>query len=139
MARRGDGIYQRGKTWWMDVWINGVRYQKRLGKGITRRVALEVVQALRGKIVLGEYGIGKKRKDLPFEEARKKFEDWVRADKKPNTIRTYLTCLDPLEREFKEKCLSQITPWSLEAYKKRRGEGKQLTDRPADLSEREWN
>src|SRR5262245_47860595 len=140
MARRGDGIYRRGKSWYFDAWINGVRYQKRLGKCITRSVAVELAQVQRAAILKGEAGIGTKcKKDLSFDEARKKFEDWAKADKKPNTVRSYRACLRYLNNAFGCKRLSEITPWSLEAYKKRRGEGKQLTDRPTDLTDREWN
>src|SRR5215831_11306993 len=143
MARSGDGIYQRGKgkskTWWMDVTINGVRYQKRLGKGITRQIAAELATIERGKILRAEAGIGKKRKDLTFDEAKKKFEDWAKADRKPNTIRSYTACLRYLSNAFSGKRLSEITPWNLEAYKKQRGEGKQLTDRPAEISDKEWD
>src|SRR5215831_6135457 len=143
MPRRGDGIYQRGKgktkTWWMDVWINGIRYQKRLGKGIKRSVALELATIERTKILRGEAGIGKKRKDLTFDEARKKFEDWAKADKKSNTVRSYRACLDYLSIEFSGKRLGDITPWSLESYKKRRGEGRELKERPADISDKEWD
>lgn len=31
MARRGDGIYLRGKTWWLDFRHNGKRYVVRFG------------------------------------------------------------------------------------------------------------
>ncbi len=30
MARRGDGIYLRGKTWWLDFTHEGRRYVARL-------------------------------------------------------------------------------------------------------------
>jgi hypothetical protein len=75
MARR-DGIFPRGcgkiKSWWLDTIINGVRYQKRLGRGITRTVALELAAIERAKILRGEAGIGKKsKKDLTFEEAKR--------------------------------------------------------------------
>ena len=41
-----------------------------------------------------EVGIGTKRKkDLAFDEAAKKFLDWTTADKKPNTRRIYAACL----------------------------------------------
>ena len=33
MARRGDGIYQRGKTWWLDFRHDGRRHVARLGQG----------------------------------------------------------------------------------------------------------
>lgn len=88
--------------------------------------------------LVGELGIGKKAKDLSFDDARKKFEDWAKADKKPNTVRSYTICLDQLGQTFSGKRLSDITPWTLEAYKKRRGEGKQLTQRPSEVSDAEW-
>ena len=28
MARKGDGIFLRNKTWWLDAVVNEVRYQK---------------------------------------------------------------------------------------------------------------
>jgi hypothetical protein len=39
MARRGDGIYLRGKTWWLDFTHEGKRHVARSGKGINRTVA----------------------------------------------------------------------------------------------------
>ncbi len=33
MARRGDGIYQRGKTWWLDFRHDGQRTPAMLGTG----------------------------------------------------------------------------------------------------------
>ena len=75
----------RGKSWYLDCCINGVRHQRRLGKGISRSVALELAQVQRGAILKGELGIGKKAKDLSFDEARKKFEQWADATKKAGT------------------------------------------------------
>jgi hypothetical protein len=39
MARRGDCIYLRGKTWWLDFTHEGKRHVARLGKGINWTVA----------------------------------------------------------------------------------------------------
>jgi hypothetical protein len=44
MARRGDGIYQRGKTWWLDFTHEGTRHVVRIGKGISRTVAGEIAR-----------------------------------------------------------------------------------------------
>ena len=41
MARRGDGLVLRNKTWWLDFTFRGIRHQVRLGKGINRTVARE--------------------------------------------------------------------------------------------------
>jgi len=41
MARRGDGISLRGRTWWLDFTHQGRRHYVRLGKGISRTAAPE--------------------------------------------------------------------------------------------------
>ncbi len=120
MARRGDALYLRGKTWYLGCTINGIRYQKRLGKGITRSVALELAQVQRGAILKGEAGIGKKAKDLPFDEARKKFEDWATASKKLGTARAYKDCLRRLAESFSGMRLSALSPFLVEKHKQRR-------------------
>src|SRR5215831_4891048 len=120
MARRGDGLYLRGKTWYLDCLINGVRYQKRLGKGITRQVASELATIERGRILRGESGIGRKRKDCPFDEARRKFEEWATANKKPGTVKTYKECLRRLAESFGGKYLSDLSPFLIEKHKQSR-------------------
>ena len=120
MARRGDGLYLRGKTWYLDAWINGVRHQKRLGKNISRTVAAELAQVQRSAILRGEFGIGKKRKDLDFAAARKKFEDWAVASKKPGTAHSYKECLRRLGESFAGKRLGAISPIDVERHKQSR-------------------
>ena len=44
VKRRGDAIYRRGNTWWLDAHIGGQRYQTKLGKNITRSAAQELAQ-----------------------------------------------------------------------------------------------
>lgn len=117
MARRGDGLYLRGKTWYLDARINGARHQKRLGKNITRSVALELAQVQRGAILRGDLGIGKKRKDIDFASARKKFEDWATASKKPGTTHSYKECLRRLGESFTGKRLGSISPIDVERHK----------------------
>jgi hypothetical protein len=39
MARRGDGIFLRGRTWWLDFTHEGKRHAVRIGKWINRTVA----------------------------------------------------------------------------------------------------
>ena len=139
MARRGDAIYLRGKTWYLDAVINGTRHQKRLGKNISRSVALELAQVQRGAILKGEAGIGKKRKDLPFKDAREKFEAWAAAEKRVTTLRSYRQCCERLAHTFGDKRLSNITSWAVEAYKRERMAGIQLVERPDGVSNAEWS
>lgn len=65
MARPGDGIYQRGKTWWLDFHHQGRRHVARLGRNISRTVARELASVQRAKILRGEAGIAVEKAPLP--------------------------------------------------------------------------
>jgi integrase len=65
MARRGDGLYQRGKTWRLDFTHEGQRHAVRLGRGITRTVARELAQVKRAEILKGAVGIGPAKRTTP--------------------------------------------------------------------------
>ena len=54
MARTGDGIYLRGKTWMLDFRHHGERYQVRLGRSISKTAARELAQVKRAAILKGE-------------------------------------------------------------------------------------
>ena len=124
MARRGDGIYLRGRTWWLDFRHNGTRHQERIGRGINKTVAREIAQVKRAEILKGEAGIGKKRKDISFDEAADKFLDWVKANKRPKTLANFRSCIKNLSSAFGGRRLSAIHPFLLEKYKiKRLNEG----------------
>ena len=81
---------------------------------------MELAQVQRGAILRGELGIGKKAKDIPFDEARKKFEAWADANKRPGTAKTYRECLRRLGESFSGKALSQLSAFSIEAHKQLR-------------------
>lgn len=141
MARRGDGLILKKKTWYLEARIGGVRYQKRLGKGITRKIALELSQVVRGQILKNEAGIGgKKRKDIGFDEASEKFLAWATAEKRPNTLRGYRKCLARLAQTFGGQRLGEISTWQLESYRQKRTAGVKLTEaeRPAGVSDANW-
>jgi len=119
MARRGDGIYQRGKTWWLDFVHEGKRHTVRIGKGISKTVAGEIAKVKRGEILKGEAGIGPKvRKDPTFEKAREEFLKWVDTNKKPRTARGYRNALKHLGRSFGGRRLSHIDELSVERHKR---------------------
>ncbi|MEO5630572.1 MAG: site-specific integrase [Nitrospiraceae bacterium] len=120
MARHGDGLYLRGQTWYLDCRLNGARHVVRLGKGIARHAAKEIAQVKRGAILKGEAGIGRKRKDLSFDEARQKFEAWATASKKPGTAQAYKECLRRLAESFSGTRLSALSPFLIEKHKQAR-------------------
>jgi len=117
MARRGDGLYLRGATWWVKFIHQGTRYQLRIGKGIPRTVAREIAQVKRVAILKGEVGLGRKRADVTFDDAAEKFLTWAAANKRPRTARTYRQCLEALAVSFAGKRLSAISAFDIERHK----------------------
>ena len=121
MPRRGDGLVQRGKTWWLDFSHQGQRYQARLGRNISRTVARELAAVERSKALRQDAGIGgRKRKDILFEKAVEEFLAWARANKRPGTVDFYRYCLQSLGRSFSGKKLSEIHPFLIEKHKQGR-------------------
>jgi integrase len=120
MARCGDGIYQRGASWYWESWIEGVRYRRRIGSGIPRKLALDISRKMRAEILSGNYGFGKKVKDLSYDEAWEKFDAWFTANKKAHSIRTYKECGRRLKESFSGKRLSQISSFLIEGHRQRR-------------------
>jgi integrase len=120
MARKGDGIYRRGHVWRLDAIINGRRRIVTLGKNIKRGDALELASIKRAAILKGDAGIGEKGKDIRFKDARRLYWKWVETNRAVTTRRQYEQCLDRLETEFGARKLSQISSFSVEAYKHRR-------------------
>jgi integrase len=120
MARRGDGIYLRGRTWWLDFRHDGRRHQIRLGKDISRTVAGELARVQRAAVLKGEAGIGRKRADVDFDQAKKVFLEWAEANKRQRTVRTYRQCLEALARSFSGKRLGAISAFDVERHKRGR-------------------
>ncbi len=123
MARRGDGLSLRNKTtWWLDCTINGTRHQLKLGRNITRKVALELSMVQRGAILKGEAGIGKKRKNVTFEKAKEAFLEWAVTNKRPRTVRVYRQQVGRLALSFGTKTLADISSFDVERHKRSRAE-----------------
>lgn len=120
MARKGEGIYKRGNAWWLDCRISGTRYQLPLGKGINRKVALELATAKRAEILREGAGIAKKKRDIPFQKAVEEFLAWARANKRPKTTAGYESIMGRLGEFFGDKMLSEIHPFLVEKYKQKR-------------------
>jgi hypothetical protein len=101
MARRGDGIYLRKSTWWLDFTHRGQRHVVRLGSHISRTVAKELSQVERARVLRGEAGIGGPRgKDPLFADAAKEFVTWVKTNRKARTAADYEATLERLKVTF---------------------------------------
>ena len=82
MARRGDGIYLRGKTWWLDfctvpsdTCCGSVRTSTAPSPG-------ELAQIQRAAILKAEAGIGDapRGKDPLFDDVVKEFTAWAQTE-----------------------------------------------------------
>ena len=120
MARRGDGLVLRGKTWWLDFTHMGERHQARLGRNINRTVARELASVERAKALKQEAGIGRKRKDVAFDKAAEEFLKWAEANHRPKTATTYRENINQLKKSFSGKMLSHIHPFNVEKHKQSR-------------------
>jgi integrase len=122
VGRKGDGLYLRGKTWWLDFVHQGRRHHARLGKSISRTAAREIASVRRAEILKGEAGIGRKKKDATFEKALEEFVRWANVNKRVNTVKSYRQCLVHLQRSFAGRRLSEIHPFLVEKHKRVRVE-----------------
>jgi integrase len=123
MARRGDGIYLRGKSWWLDFTHRSERHVTRLRKHISRTVAGELARVQRAAILKGEAGIGgPKGKDPLFDDAVKEFVAWAHTNRKARTASDYGEILERLKATFGGRRLSQIDELSIERHKRARQE-----------------
>jgi hypothetical protein len=82
------------------------------GRGSRARSPRTSPQVKRAAILKGEAGIGRKRRDITFDQ--------VRAEKRPNTIRSYAGYLGALTRSFAGKRLSELHPFLIEKHKRGR-------------------
>ena len=120
MQSKGDGLYVRGKTWYLDFRHEHTRHFLKLGRGIAHSVAANIATVKRGEIIKTGAGIiRKKPKDLPFQSAREHFLKWAQANTRPHTVKTFTQCLQRLSASFSGKRLSQISSFDVERHKLR--------------------
>jgi integrase len=120
MVKRGDGIYKRGNTWWLDFKHEGKRHYERLGKFISKTAAREIAQVKQSQILKGEAGIKRKRLSITFDEAKKLYLEWADVNRRPRSVVFLKEALQRLGETFSGRRLDQITRFSVEGYKSQR-------------------
>jgi integrase len=84
-------------------------------------VAAELASVKRAGFLREEAGIGRKKKDILFDDAAKQFVEWCEAGNvRPRTLNTYKKCVKQLNASFDGKRLSEIHAFGIAAHKKRR-------------------
>lgn len=117
MARQGYAIRQRGPSWFLDFEHNGVHYRRKLGRHISRTLAVKLSLKYRAEIMSGNVGYGLRAKDVSFDAARAQFEEWAVKEKRPNTLRSYRECLRRLAESFSGTMMGQISSIDVQRHK----------------------
>jgi integrase len=113
VSRRGDGIYLRGKTWWLEFIHDGKRHYARLGKGINRTVAGEIAQVKRASILKGEAGTRTIPLNRPLRaalaalRAEERSGEWVFAQRDGSPYRSIRTAF---QTACRHAGLKDVTP-----------------------------
>src|SRR5262249_52924100 len=89
---------------------------------VSRTVAKEELARKKTAVIEQKLNPVKARKSPKFEAFTTDYLEWSKANKKPRSHERDLTSLVALRPFFSGKSLSDITPWLIEKYKKKRKE-----------------
>ncbi len=121
------GVYKKKNRWYIDYYIPGGKRKREAVtiKGvdperITRQDALKALSIRKAQQAEGKFDIAETvTKPVLFEKLVNAFiEDYSKANKKSWT--RDVTSTRALMRQFAEKKLTQITPWTVDKYKSQR-------------------
>lgn len=115
------GVYQIGKSWYLDFYYAGKRYKESIG-AVNRTVAKEKLIVRKREVIQGTYK--PKKLEIPFEKFREQYLEYSESNKMPSSAQRDENSLKHLQRVFDGKRLSDISPFLIEKFKTmRKGEG----------------
>jgi integrase len=128
------GVYQIGKKWYVDLYVDGRRKRKAIG---SRKEAENALTAIKADVLRGEFKFKRENK-VHFEAFTKDYLEHCRTNKKRSVSRDE-NSIKFLEANFGGMLLSKITPWHIEEYKKKRLEGEiKLPPEPGSKKRTDW-
>ena len=110
-------MYQRNGKWYSDFWYEGKRYTKGHG-AISKTVAKEKERKFRNEVASEDYE--KKKKNVLFEKLVEQYLEYSKVNKRHKSYLRDVTSTNALLTFFKGKSLTEIHPFLLEKYKKKR-------------------
>lgn len=114
-----DGVYKRGKMWYIDYYVDGNRKRERVGP--SKRQAEDALAKRKVQIVEKRYFDIRDRDKLTFDDFAKDYlELHSRLNKKARVAKRDEGLIKNLSTDFAGKYLSEITPLMIERYKERR-------------------
>ena len=108
---------KRGVFWYSDFWYEGKRYTACWGV-VSKTVAREKEQKLRNEIASGKYE--NKQKNVFLEKLVEQYLEYSKVNKRHKSYLRDITSTNALLTFFKGKFLTEIHPFLIEKYKKKR-------------------
>ncbi len=111
-------IFKRGKTWYLDIRVNGRRIRKRVGPH--KKIAQLALQDAEVKAARSEFGFT--QDDIALTKFFEQYLDYSRANHQPSTTNRYRAVIDHFRQFLAEKrpelgFISQVTPEIIDQYK----------------------
>lgn len=112
------GVYQIGKRWYVDLYVDGRRKRKAIG---SRKEAENALTAIKADVLRGEFKFKRENK-VHFEAFTADYLEHCKTNKKKSWQRDE-NSIQFLEVHFGGMLLSKITPLDIEDYKTKRING----------------
>lgn len=118
------GVYQRGKSWWIEYRYKGKRYWEAVGPD--RGLAVDVLAQRKVEIRENRFFPDKQQPKDPvtFHELAKEYIQWAKTNKKASTCVRELCIMRAFDVEFEGKHIHEITVLDIERWKSKRKEGR---------------
>jgi len=113
---RRNGVYQRGRMWWIDYSYHGKRIREPAGQNKTE--AKNMLDVRKADILRGEFRIKEKKEKITFQKMADLYLKEKAEKRSLNRDRQSLKLLLP---EFGKHRVDHVTSVDIEDYKSRRG------------------
>ncbi|HEV2523409.1 MAG TPA: site-specific integrase [Candidatus Acidoferrales bacterium] len=114
-------IWKRGRTWWTQVWVNGVRHAKSTHTSRVRE-AREIDRQFKEELLLAQYHAHRLQPEMPFDELAARF--LAEAEPKPH----HMDRLKILLPYFRDTPIGEIHRGDVREYRKDRHKRKTITE-----------
>jgi len=111
------GVFKKGKNWYIDYYVKGRRKREKIGP--SRRQTELVFQKRRVQIAEEKFFEIKRSEKILFDDFAEMYINTYSKPNKRSWVRDQ-NCIDHLKLFFENRYLHEITPLSIEQYKKLR-------------------
>ena len=109
------GVYQRGRVWYIDYFLNGRRVRKAVGT--SKKVAVLALQRIKVRKARHEFLGIKEPKKMIFDNLCDEYLEYSRTNNTTQSYRRNRTSIKNLLQEFSGRMIHEITVRDVENYK----------------------